>query len=393
MTILRGRNFLMTPGPTNIPDRILTAMHRPAVDLYSDSFIDLCKSCIEDLPSLFGTESDVFIFPSNGHGAWEGALANPLPPGARVLIPETGFFATTWSRAADGLGLTSTIIESDGRSPVSTDLIGDYLEKDVAQNIDAILLVHVDTASGLQSDVVAIRRILDNLKHPALLIVDAVASLGGSEFKMDEWGVDVTVAASQKALMLPPGFGFNAVNEKAMKRRRQNDRELYYWDWERRQSSQWYDWFCGSAPEHLIFGLREALDMVLEEGMDLVVNRHYRLSRAVLAAVEVWSKGGAMERNVKLEKDCSNTVTAVLLDEKYDPIELVRYLSQTLNVSFGGGLGGLIGKAFRIAHMGDINEPMILGALGCVEHALRVKQIPHGAGGVEAAIASLSIVK
>ena len=380
----------MTPGPTNIPDRILNAMHRPAVDLYSKPFIDLCASCLKDLAPVFQTDQDVFIYPSNGHGAWEGALANPLAPGDKVLIPVNGFFAITWAEAAKGLGIEPVMVPGCGRRVVPVEAIAKALDADRQHAIGALLLVHVDTASGLESDVVAVRQLLDDLGHPALLIVDAVASLGGSDYKMDEWGVDVTVAASQKALMMPPGFGFNAVSAKALERREANTRDLFYWDWRRRRSPQWYDWFCGTAPEHLIFGLREALDMLREEGVEQTVRRHYRLSRAVLAAVDVWAQAGAVERNAQLESECSNTITTVLVDQEYDVTALNAYASEVLNVSFGGGLGDLVGKAFRIAHMGDINEPLILGALACMEHALAVQGIPHGRGGVEAAIESLN---
>jgi len=391
MTVQRGWNFLQTPGPTNIPYRVLNAMNRPAVEFLGPDFVDFAKGVLADLKPLFKTEGDVVLYTANGHGAWEAALTNVLQPGDKVLVPETGRFALSWSYMADKLGIECEILENDWRRAVSPADIEARLAADKGHEIKAVLLVHTDTGTGITSDVAGIRQAMDAAGHPALLLCDTIASLLTTDFRMDEWGVDVTIAAGQKGLMLPPGLGFCAVNAKAYAAAKANPDPRNYWDWsERLDADEFYKAFCGTAPEHLMFGLREAIDMIHEEGMENVFARHYRLSRAVHAAIDRWAEAGALQNNATEPSERSNSVTTIRVDEKYDPMEVRRVCRDRFNTGLGNGMGKLIDTSFRIGHMGDLNEPMIFGALGAVEAGLEICGIPYGKGGVEAAIASLT---
>lgn len=391
MTIQSGRNFLHTPGPTNIPDRVLRALMRPAVDLNDADFMAMALSCFGDLKKVFKTEEGkVYIYAANGHGGWEAALVNVLSQGDRILVPETGHFSFNWSVMAESLGLKADYVEADWRRAVDPALIAERLRADQDHEIKAVLLVHTDTATSVTSDIPAIRKILDEIGHPALLMVDTIAALATVPFEFDAWGVDVAVAASQKGLMQPPGLAFNAVSQKALKAAEQATLPRNYWDWQRRHGREFYSHFCGTAPEHQLFALREALDMVLEEGLEAIVARHDRLARAVRSAVEVWGEAGAISFNAVEPSERANSVTTILVDERYDADLLRETCNARFNVSLGAGYGRLKGRAFRIGHMGYLNEPMILGALGSVESSLAVCDIPHGKGGVQAAIASLS---
>lgn len=386
MHVLRGRNFLMAPGPTNIPERVLRAMQQPAVELSSPDFVALCRSCIDDLKLIFKTESEVFVYAANGHGAWEAALANTLSPGDKVLAAETGMFSIAWAWMVEALGMEVEHLPGDWRHAVDPNQVEERLRADPKHLIKAVLLVHTDTATGITSDVRAVREALDRAGHPALLMVDAVASLAATDFRMDEWRVDVAVGAAQKAMMSPPGLSFTAASGKALQAGDTATLGRLYWDWRKRASDQWYDWFCGTAPEHLLFAFREALDMILEEGLEAVFARHRRLSAGVRAAVHRWSGEGALELNALLEPEQSSSVSTIRVAEPYEAGAVNTFCRDRFNVSLGGGLGRLESKAFRIGHMGDINEPLILGALGSVEAALRACGIPHSSGGVETAI-------
>jgi alanine-glyoxylate transaminase/serine-glyoxylate transaminase/serine-pyruvate transaminase len=365
-------------------------MMRAAVDLNDPDFMAMALSCFGDLKKVFRTEHNVYIYSANGHGAWEAALVNVLSVGDRVLVPETGHFSFNWSAMAESLGLEVDYVESDWRRALDPALVEERLRADSEHRIKAVLLVHTDTATSVTSDIPAIRKAIDAAGHPALLMVDTIASLATVAFEFDAWGIDVAIAASQKGLMQPPGLAFNAVSPKAMKAAEQATLPRNYWDWQRRHGREFYSHFCGTAPEHQLFALREALDMVLEEGMNAIVARHERLSKAVHSAVEVWANAGALSFNAVVPAERANSVTTILVDEAYDATVLRETCGTRFNVSLGAGYGRLQGRAFRIGHMGYLNEPMILGALASIESSLALCGIPHGKGGTQAAIDSLS---
>ena len=308
---MRGRNFLMTPGPTNIPDRVLAAMHRPAVDLTDPDFMAVAHSCLEDLARVFRTRSRVFLYASNGHGAWEAALANVIGEGDLVLAPSTGVFSQAWGTLAGDLGAEVEELPSDWRSGFDPARIEERLRADAGHRIRVVLAVQTDTATSVTSDVAAVRRALDACAHPALLMADVVASLGTTDFRMDDWGVDVAVAGSQKGLMVPPGLAFTAVSDRALGASRAAGARRAYWDWQRRMGEEFYMLFCGTPPEHLIWALREALDMIFEEGLEAMFARHRRLADAVRAAVGVWSRAGALEFNAVNPAERADSVTTV----------------------------------------------------------------------------------
>ncbi|MDP6344701.1 MAG: aminotransferase class V-fold PLP-dependent enzyme [Alphaproteobacteria bacterium] len=392
MTVRRGRNFLQSPGPTNIPDRVLNAMHQPAWEYSGPDFVAFARQCLHDIRPIFRTEAEVFIYAANGHGAWEAALANTLSPGDRVLVPETGLFSFAWSAMAEALGIVIDYLESDWRHGIDPNQVEERLRADSAGSYKAVLMIHTDTATGITSDIQAVRRAIDAAGHDALLMVDVIASLACTDFRMDDWGVDVAVGGSQKDLMCPPGLGFTAASEKARRVGETSTMPRNYWDWSGRTVSQpeGYRWFCGTAPEHLIFALREAMDMLDEEGLEAAFARHRRLADCTRAAVEAWSAVGTMELNALVPAERSESITTIRVAEGIDPIALQTVLRDRFNVSLGFGLGQLQGKSFRIGHMGDVNEPMILGTLASVEAGFRILGIPHGEGGMAAAVASLA---
>ncbi len=373
MTTLRGRNFLMTPGPSSVPERVLQAMNRNAVDLGEPGFVAMSRRCIDDLKPVFRTDGDVYAYISNGHGAWEAAIANVIAPGEHVLAPSSGHFGQNWALMAQSLGA-----EVERR-----------LKADRGQRIKAVLLVHTDTATGITNDVPAVRAAMDAAGHPALLMVDAVASLATVDFRMDEWRVDVTVSGSQKGLMAPPGLGFSAAGPRALAAAEIGGARRNYWDWRLRREEEWYRWFCGTAPEHLLFGLRAALDMLNEEGLPQVFARHRRLARATRAAVARWSARGQVELNARDPATAADSVTTVRVADGIDARAIKSLCHERFNVSLGGGLGQLDGKAFRVGHMGDVNEATVLGALACVEAALRLTGVAFESG-LDAAVACLA---
>lgn len=384
--VKRGREFLQTPGPTNIPDRILNAMRRPALDYSGPQFTEIARTCFEDLKPIFKTDGTVFIYAASGHGAWEAALVNTLSPGDLVLVPETGRFSLHWQMMVDSLGIRSDYMDGDWRHAIDPAAIETRLREDKGHAIKAVLAVHTETATGTTSDIAAIRRAIDAAGHPALLIVDAVASLATVDLAMDDWGVDVVIAASQKGLMLPPGLSFTAVSDKALAVGREATMPRNYWDWRERITEEQYIKFCGTAPEHLVFGLREAIDMLMEEGLEQVFARHHRIAGAVRAAVDVWAQAGGVAFNAVSPDERANSVTAVLVPPGFNGEDVRVVCREQFRVALGGGLARLEGRAFRIGHMGDLNEPMILGALGAVEMGLQVCGIPYQKGGVTAAV-------
>lgn len=392
--LMRGRNFLMTPGPSNIPDRVLAAMHRPAVDLVDTDFMALTESCFDDLAKVFRTDGRVFLYASNGHGAWEAALVNVIGEGDLVLVPPTGMFSAAWGQLASDLGAEVEESEGDWRSAFDPGRIEKRLRADPEHRIKAVLAVQTDTATSVTSDIAAVRRALDACGHPALLMADVVASLGTVDFRMDEWGVDVAVAGAQKGLMTPPGLAFTAVNRRALEQSRTAGIRRGYWDWERRlDDEEFYMKFFGTPPEHLIWGLREALDMLFEEGLEAAFTRHRRLAAAVHAAVGVWGLAGALELNAIKPAERATSVTTIRVAKGIDANRLRLLARDELDVSLGTGLGQLDGQAFRIGHMGWVNDPMVLGALGVVEMAMQACGVPYRKGGVTAAIDTLAAAR
>lgn len=389
MVIERGFQFLLSPGPTPVPDRILNAMHRQSVDFSGPEFISLCDAVFEDVKAIFQTKGIVHLYGANGHGAWEAALSNILSPGDTVLIPEVGVFSEAWRAMAQALGLVCETVPNSWRKAIDANGIEAVLRADKAHKIKAVLFVHVDTATSLKSDVLAARKAIDAAGHPALFCVDTIASLGTTAFPMDAWGVDVTVAASQKGLMMPAGLALVAANEKAMAVGKSVQTPRRYWDWQERIAGEHYQRFCGTAPEHHIFGLREALNMIAEETLDGVIARHARLAACVRAAVSVWCQAGGLQFNAQNPADRADSVTAILTPEGIDAEE-IRATGRQMNLHIGSAIGPFRGKGFRIGHMGNINEPMILGALAGIETVLRRHGVPLGQGAMDAAIASLN---
>ena len=390
MTVRNGRDFLAIPGPTVVPDAVLRAMHRPAIDIYAGPLTALTDSLLADLRTVFRTAGRVYIYAANGHGAWEAALANCLSRGDRALVLESGRFATAWGDMARALGIEVEVLPGSWRRAVDPDAVEARLRADAAGEVKAVLAVQVDTASGTVNDVAALRRAIDAAGHPALLMVDAVASLATMPFDMDEWGVDAAVGGSQKGLMMAPGLSFVAAGSRALAAHRSAGLRTPYWDWTARDGEAHYMKYCGTPPEHLLFGLRAALDMILAEGMDAVFRRHRLLAEAVRRAVAVWAEGGAPSFNVEDPAQRADSVTTVRLAEGHDPEALRRYCDERCNVALGFGIGALGDRTFRIAHMGHVNAPMVLGVLGAVEMGLAALDIPHGRGGVQAAIDGLA---
>ena len=386
MTLSRGRDFLALPGPTTVPHEVLQAMQRPAVDIYGEELTAVTDSCLDDLRRVFRTEQGrTYIYIANGHGAWEAALTNVLSRGDKVLVLESGRFAIGWGEMAEPLGIEVEVLEAEPQRAVSSEALEQRLRADSAGEIKAILVVQVDTASGIVNDIPALGAAIEASGHDALFMVDVIASLGSMPFEMDDWGVDVAVAGAQKGLMMTPGLSFIGASKRALAAHADAGLRTRYWDWTVREGELHYMKYCGTPPVHLLFGLRKSLDMLFEEGLEAAFRRHELLAGATQAAVERWSEGGALAFNVPEPAERSPTVTTILMD---DP-ELSRLLDwsyEVCNVSLGIGLGPLSGHAFRIAHMGHANAPMTLGTLGAIETGLAALDIPHGKGGVSAAI-------
>ena len=389
----RGRHFLAIPGPSVIPDEVLRAMHWPAVNIYEGPLIDLTYSLFPDLKRIVGTEGEAFIYISNGHGAWEAVLANLFSGGESVLVLESGRFAPGWGEIATAMGVEVETLHAPKRCGVDPDAIEARLREDHGHSIKAVLVVQIDTASGVWNDVAAIRRAMDAAGHPALLLVDCIAATGCVRYAMDDWGVDVTVSACQKGLMTPPGLGFVFANEKAMAAHNANGCRGIYWDWSpRAKPDYYYKLFAGTAPVQHLYGLRQALDMINDEGLEAVYRRHRMIAGGVRAAVEHWGRGGPIELNVLDPRARSDAVTTILTGE-IDSDGLRGLCETELGVTLGIGLGTVFGQtenAFRIGHMGHVNPPMILGTLASVELALTRMGAPFESGGVEAAASAMA---
>ena len=390
MSVRNGREFLSIPGPTTVPDEVLAAMHRPAVDIYNGSDLErTTDGLLRDLQRVIRTEGRTFIYPANGHGAWEAAVTNVFSRGDKVLVLESGRFAVGWGEMAAMLGVEVEVLHGKPRGAVDPSMVEERLREDVVHDIKAVLVVQIDTASGVVNDIPAIRTAMNAAEHPALLMVDTIASLGIMPYDMDAWGVDLTVAAAQKGLMTPPGLSFIAANDKALHAHRSAGLRTSYWDWTQRDGPLHYQKYCGTPPEHLLFGLRKALNMLFAEGLDNVFERHRLIAEGVRRAVGVWSEGGTLSFNIEEPSERSDSVTLVLT-EGVDPAPLLTFCREKCGVVLGIGIGDFTDRAFRIAHMGHINAPMILGTLSTIEIGLGALAIPHGRGGAQAAIDWLS---
>jgi len=387
--VAQGRDFLAIPGPTVIPEQVLNAMHRPAIDIYTGSLVAVTDRCLAGLKTVFQTSGDVYIYAANGHGAWEAALSNVLCNGNDILVLESGLFAKTWGESGVIQGLQPDVVASDWRNPVDYDKAAQILRDDKEHRIKAVLAVQVDTASGVVNDIPRLRKILDDASHPALLMVDCIASLGTMDFQMDNWGVDVAISGSQKGLMLPPGLSFVAAGNKAKAAHQKADLRTHYWDWTFRDGPEHYMKYCGTPPEHMMFGLDCALGMLLREGLPSVFERHRLLANAVRTAVEAWGSNGLMRFNIEPVNSRANSVTAIELESGKAPQLLLDWCENNASVRLGITIGDLHNKGFRIGHMGYVNAPMVLGVLGVIETGLHTLGWEFGSSGLAAAAEEL----
>ena len=379
---LPGKHFLQIPGPSNVPDRILRAMDFPTIDHRGQDFFDLSKKCLLGMKKIFKTDSHVIIYPASGTGAWEAALTNTMSTGDTVLMVETGHFASLWCKLANRLGIVTELIPTDWRRGAVADKIKDRLLSDNSNQIKAVCVVHNETSTGCMSNIKEVREAIYQANHGALLMVDTISSLASSNFCHDAWGVDVTVAGSQKGLMLPPGLSFNAVSEKALEFSKSSNLPKSYWAWDDYIASNKTGAFPYTPATNLFFGLSEALDMLFDEGIEEVFKRHKIHGEATRLAVQAWG----LEVLCLENKDHSNTLTAVLLPDGYDADNLREVVLQNYNMSLGNGLSKLSKKVFRIGHLGDFNDLMLVATLGGIEMALGKTNIPHQAGGTLAAM-------
>jgi alanine-glyoxylate transaminase / serine-glyoxylate transaminase / serine-pyruvate transaminase len=380
-----GRHFLQIPGPTNVPDRVLRAMDRPVIDHRGPEFPKLATEVLEGLRPVFQTTGPVVIYPASGSGAWEAAIVNTLSPGDRALMFETGHFSNLWRDIAQRHGLLVEYVPGNWRRGVSPAEVEQRLAEDANHTIKAVMVVHNETSTGVTSRVAEVRRSMDRVRHPALLMVDTISSLASMDYRHDEWGVDVTVAGSQKGLMLPPGLGFNAISEKALAAAKSAKSPRYYWDWQEMLKPNRAGFFPYTPATNLIWGLRESLLMLQEEGLSNVFRRHDRHAEATRAAVRAWG----MEVVCEDPREYSSSLTAVLMPEGHDADRLREFILENFDMSLGTGLGRFAGKVFRIGHLGHFNDLMLAGALSGVEMGLRLAGVPHQPGGVTAALNSL----
>ena len=377
-----GRHFLQIPGPSNIPDRVLRAMDRPIIDHRGPEFGRLTKELLAEMKPLFGTSGPIMVFPSSGTGAWEAALVNTLSPGDKVVMFETGQFAALWKKMADKLGLVVDFIAGDWRHGADAAQLEARLAEDKDHAIKSVMVVHNETSTGVTSRIPLIRQAIDRARHPALLMVDTISSLGSVEFRHDEWGVDVTVSCSQKGLMLPPGLGFNAISDKALAASKSNRMPRSYWDWEEMLKSNATGYFPYSPATNMLFGLKEAILMMNEEGLDNVFARHERHAEATRRAVTAWG----LEVLCQEPAEYSPVLTAVLMPDGIDADAVRGVILDRFDMSLGTGLGRMAGKIFRIGHLGDFNDLSLMGTLAGVEMGLAVANVPHKRGGVQAAM-------
>jgi alanine-glyoxylate transaminase/serine-glyoxylate transaminase/serine-pyruvate transaminase len=386
MTSARGQHFLQIPGPSPVPERVMRAMDRQVIDHRGPTFQTLGREVLEGCQKIFKTSKPVIIYPSSGTGAWEAAIVNTLSPGDKVLMVETGHFATLWQQMAARWGIEVDFIPGDWRRGADPAAIEARLAEDRAHSIKAVMVVHNETSTGATSRIAAIRKAIDNAHHPALFLVDTISSLASVDFRHDEWGVDVTVSCSQKGLMLPPGLGFNAISDKALAASKTNKMPRSYWDWQEMLKPNASYFFPYTPATTLLYGLQESIAMLLEEGLDEVFVRHLRLAAATRAAVKAWG----LEVLCLEPSEYSPVLTAVLMPAGHDADRFRKITLEKCNVSLGTGLMKLAGKVFRIGHLGDCNEVVLLGALAGIESGLAAAGVPHRSGGVTAAIADLA---
>ena len=378
----RGRHFLQIPGPTNVPDRILTALNAPTIDHRGPEFNRLASGVLDGLKGIFRTSGPVVIFPASGTGAWEAALVNTLTPGDKVLMFETGQFAILWRVMAERLGLDVDFVPGDWRTGADPETVEERLNADREHKIKAVCVVHNETSTGVASRIKEIGEAIGRSGHPALFMVDTISSLASIDYRQDEWGVDVTVAGSQKGLMLPPGLAFNGIGEKALKAAKSSGLASSYWDWDAMLTMNADGWFPYTPATNLLYGLREAIAMLNEEGLDKVFARHARLGEATRRAVTTWG----LEILCRNQAEYSASLTAVMVPEGCDADALRRVILDAFNMSLGNGLGKLKGRVFRIGHLGDFNDLMLAGTLSGVEMGLTLAGVPHSKGGVAAAL-------
>ncbi len=381
-----GRHFLQIPGPTNVPDRILRAIDRATIDHRGAEFGALGREVLDGLKTVFKTEAPVIVYPASGTGAWEAALVNTLSPGDRVLMFETGHFATLWRRLAERLGLSVDFVPGDWRRGVDPAALEAKLAGDPGHEIKAVCAVHNETSTGVTSRIAELRAAIDRAGHPALFFVDTISSLASIDYRHDEWGVDVTVAGSQKGLMLPPGLGFNAISDKARAASGSARLTRSYWDWEEMLATNETGFFPYTPATNLLYGLNEALAMLQEEGLEAVFARHRRLAEACRRAVRAWG----LEILCQEPREYSDSLTAVLMPEGHDADGFRKVVLERYNMSLGNGLSKVAGKVFRIGHLGDFNELSLAGTLAGVEMGSAAAGVPHPKGGVQAAMDYLS---
>jgi alanine-glyoxylate transaminase/serine-glyoxylate transaminase/serine-pyruvate transaminase len=390
MNVARGWQFFMHPGPTNIPHRVLQAMARPAVDFTAPEFVALRDRSLERMKSILKTKKGfVITYAASGNGAWDASIANLFSPGDKVLIPQTGFFADRWSNTARAYGLDVIPIATPDRRAVDPEVVAKHLAADTAHAIKAVMLIQNETATGMRHPIAEVRAAMNRVGHPALYLVDTISSLASYDFRMDEWGVDLVIGGSQKGLMMPPGMAFTAINGCAWEAAQSARNPRRYWDWRPMVQDGKQVAFCGTPPIAHFYGLEAALDMIEEEGLENVFARHRRLANATRACVRHWGKEGGIEI-YSLDADAaSDSLTAVLMPAGHDADRVREIAANRYSVALGRGLAVLQGRVFRIGHMGDLNEPMLLGALGAIELALAKAGVPHMRGGIDAAMDSL----
>ena len=381
-----GRHFLQIPGPTNLPDRVLRAMDRAVVDHRGPEFGEISKRVLEKLKTVFKTSQPVIMFPGSGTGAWEAAIVNTLNVGDKVLFFETGEFSIRWKEQAEKLKLDVDMVPGDWRYGVDPKVVAQKLSEDKDKKIKAVFVLHNETSAGISNDIAGIRKAIDSVNHPALFMVDTISSLGSMDYRHDEWKVDVTVGGSQKGLLLPPGLSFNAVSAKALEANKNAKMAKHYWDWKAMIDANKTGYYPYTPATTLIYGLEEALDMLAEEGLDNVFARHARLAEATRLTVQAWG----LEILCKNPKEYSNTLTTVLLPEGHDADNLRKIILDEYDMSLGASFNKVKGKVFRIGHLGDLNELMLMGVLAGVEMGLKKAKIPYKAGGIMAAIDFLS---
>ena len=377
-----GRHFLQIPGPSAVPDRILRAIDMPVIDHRGPDFADLGHRVLSGIKTIFKTEQPVVIYPASGTGAWEAALVNALSPGDKVLMVETGHFATLWTQLATKLGLEPQLINTDWRRGADPNLVEQALRDDTNQTIKAVCVVHNETSTGCTTQVKEIRKAMDACNHPALLMADTISGLASADFRFDEWDVDVAIAGSQKGLMLPPGLSFNAISQKAQDAAKASTTAKSCWQWQDMLEANARGYFPYTPATNLLYGLAEAIDMLQEEGLNNVFVRHQRHAAATRQAVQQWG----LEVQCQIEAEHSPVLTAVRVPEGTDADNLRSVILEHCNMSLGNGLSKVQGKVFRIGHLGDFSDVMLLGTLAGIEMGLHLAQVPHNSGGVQSAI-------